>query len=152
MEGWHDRPPIGTLHLNSVRVHAHVERAVAEAEDQQGHSEDPGLLGQSGQYQGRAAQHTGQGDDGARAEPVGQAAAQLHATEGPHPQQHEESSEGRVAHTHASLNGWDLHDPHAQQRAVEDEVDERHSTGDAQGFRAARPPARVRWGLRARLV
>ncbi len=132
MEGGHDGPVVRLLHLHGVRVHAHVEGAVPETEDQQGCREGPRLLGETGQHQGHAAQHSGRRDDGARTEPVGQTPADLHAGEGPGPQQHEEPAQGRVTDAHAFLDGRDLYHPHAQQHAIEDEIDKRHDAGDAQ--------------------
>ena len=130
VEGRHDGPVVGLLHVHGVGVHAHVQAAVAEAEHQQRARQRPGIAGKAGQHEGGAAQHAGGGDHDARAEPVGQSAGDLHADEGAEAQQHQQASQRRVADSHAFLDGGDLHQPHAHQGAVEDEVDEgRHPGG-----------------------
>jgi len=92
----------------------------------------PGVAGEAGQHEGRAAQHGGGGHHEARAESVGQSAGDLHAYERAEAEEHQQASQRRVADAHPFLDGGDLHQPHAHQGAVEDEVDEGRHPGGSQ--------------------
>ncbi len=137
MEGRHDGPVVSPLHVHGVGVHAHVEAAGAEAQDQQRACQRLRIAGKAGQHEGRTAQHAGGGNHDARAEAVDQPAGDLHADEGADAQQHQQASQRRVADSGALLDDGDLHQPHAHQGAVKDEVNKgRHTGGSERMFHA----------------
>lgn len=129
VERRHDRPVVALLHVHGVGVHAHVQAAVPEAEHEQRTGQLPRVFREARQREGHGAEHCGGRNHDPRAESVGEAACDLHAEEGAEPEQHQQAAERRVTDVHALFDGGNLHQPHAHQGAVEDEVDEGRDAG-----------------------